>query len=222
MGVCKGVHRWSVAQSASYILLALVCLELTGGSAGEDAHSIRPSLRILFPADRSIIETGKFQLICVQRPQSHQKDAPRLVVDGVRMRWGQYRPPVFVARLNLSPGRHKLQIGNRTLAIFIRGNRTLPAPRGWQVFRAHPPASNGYMECRSCHNVKRDKDAIAVLTPRTPDACGRCHSDVQFEVKHFHPKEPLDSCQMCHAVHGSSRKALLKKPLKELCATCHD
>ncbi len=42
-----------------------------------------------------------------------------------------------------------------------------------------------------------------------------------FDVIHSHPLEPIEHCQICHALHGSTREGLLKAPPK-LCADCHD
>ncbi len=53
-------------------------------------------------------------------------------------------------------------------------------------------------------------------------ACFECHPAVEFEVVHSHPLEPIEHCQMCHGLHASKEEALLKAPVKELCADCHD
>lgn len=185
---------------------------------GEDS----PALRVLFPADRSVVEAGPFELIAVQSPKAAQEDHPRLQVDGTEHPWERYRAPVLVARLKLSPGSHQLQIGDRTLAIFVRGDPAPQPPAGWPVFRRHPPTALEKPECRSCHPVQEEDSGIVLSPPRTPAACDACHSARQFEAAHYHPREPLASCQGCHALHGSDRRALLKKPVKELCAACHE
>jgi len=213
------LERWKVGLMLCGVSTA-AWLRLTQGFASHDVRPSQPALRVLFPPDRSVVETGKFELICLQR--KGQKSRPQLRVDGMVQPWERYRAPLLVARLNLSPGRHQLQIGSRRLTIFVPGDQTLRAPPGWARFRTHPPTVQGYRECRSCHLIENNARGTAVLAPRTPAACKRCHSDVQFEATHFHPQEPLASCQMCHALHGSRRKALLKKPHKELCAACHD
>lgn len=188
---------------------------------GEDPPA-RPTLRVLFPADRSVLETGQFNLIGVWKPEQEGEAPPELQVDGKGHPWEPYRRPALVARLKLLPGQHQLQIGRRTLTIFVREEQKPDAPEGWPVFRQHPPTAERDRECHSCHEVQKGEQGFTISPPRTPAACDPCHTALEFEAEHFHPREPLASCPMCHALHGSSRKALLKKPVQELCAACHE
>jgi predicted CXXCH cytochrome family protein len=204
--------------------IGLILMGLAAGVAGWRAGGGEepPALRVLFPADRSVVETGQFELIAVQSREAARQGPPPLRVDGVEHPWERYRAPVRVARLKLSPGPHQLRIGDRTLAIFVRGDQAPDPPAGWPVFRQHPPTVPEKAACRSCHPVQKEDAEVALAAPRTPAACDPCHSARQFEASHYHPREPLSSCQRCHALHGSDRRALLKQPVKELCAACHE
>jgi len=197
-------------------------LWLAHRSAGGEDPPAQPTLRVLFPADRSVIETGQFEWIGVWKPGREGEAPPELQVDGTGHPWEPYHLPALVARLKLSPGRHSLQIGPHTWTIFVRGDQAPEPPTDWPVFRKHPPTARGDRACHSCHEVRQDEHGFTVSPPRTPDVCEPCHTDLQLEATHFHPREPLTSCQRCHALHGSSRPALLTKPVKELCAACHE
>ena len=67
---------------------------------------------------------------------------------------------------------------------------------------------------------RREDRCVGELKDYT--ACFECHGAVEFDVTHSHPLEPLEHCPMCHALHGSSREGLLKAPVKQLCADCHE
>lgn len=190
--------------------------------AGGEEPGVRAGLRVLFPADRSVVETGRFELIAVQTKEEASEGRPPLRVDGVEQPWERYRPPVLVAHLKLAPGPHQLQIGDRLMAVFAGGDPALESPEGWPVFRRHSLGALDKSACSSCHTLQGEEAGITVSIPQTPAACDRCHADSRFEAIHFHPKTPLAPCQMCHALHGSSRPALLKKSVKELCAACHE
>lgn len=79
--------------------------------------------------------------------------------------------------------------------------------------------------CSGCHEVL---DATA--TPPTVNrllsftACLACHPANVFAVTHGHVFEPLQDCELCHALHGSTieGKGLLSAPRDVLCNACHD
>ena len=130
--------RWPVGLILGGLMVGI---GLAPRSLGDEEAPAKPELRVLFPADRSILETGSFNLICVQ-PKEHLKSGrPLLRVDGAAHPWQPYRAPVLVARLKLPPGLHRLQIGSRTLQVFVRGDKAPEPPADWKVFRYHPPTA---------------------------------------------------------------------------------
>ena len=179
-----------------------------------------PAVRVLFPADQSVLETGRFELICVADDDA--KGAPRLRIDGRAGRWQPYGLPVLVARLKLKPGRHAIAIGPTRLQVYVRGSDPSPEEAEWPAIRAHPGGTDGWKDCRACHEVAEENGRQSVGTLREPMACQQCHSSEDFQLAHFHPEKPLAGCHNCHALHGSPEKCLLKGPTKALCAACHD
>jgi predicted CXXCH cytochrome family protein len=80
----------------------------------------------------------------------------------------------------------------------------------------------GTKRCNDCHQHKKWEGRVIVGEPKGYKACLKCHDSVDFGAIHFHPLQPLEACQMCHSMHGSSQKALLKAPVKKLCGVCHE
>ena len=203
-----------------WFTLILAAAALPGLPASTPGEGEAGALRILFPADQSVIETGRFELICVVADNA--KGAPRLRIDGKPGRWQPYVPPVFVARLDLTPGRHAIAIGSTKLQVHVRGSDPPPEAAEWPVFRSHPGGADGWKDCRACHEVTEQNGRQSLGALREPSACQECHSAEDFQLAHFHPEKPLAGCHQCHALHGSAAKSLLKGPAKKLCAVCHD
>lgn len=84
----------------------------------------------------------------------------------------------------------------------------------------HGPA--GTYSCGYCHASKgTPKHAV----PKRGSAlCFECHSDmaVQLKKKKFlHGPVEAGMCEDCHDPHGSQNESQLKKPINELCLSCH-
>lgn len=219
MGRCE--RAWQGAVGWGALLLTLGWLGWgVGVSLGQEAGRGSP-LRLLFPFPRSVLEVSRFELIAVHQTQG-RNSSPRLLVDGRPHPWEPYRAPVLVARLHLSPGKHRLEIGSQRVEVFVKGEKGPPPPQDWPLLRSHPSSEEGIGDCRLCHEVEEREGLKAILAVRTPGACEGCHSEEEFAAAHSHPKAPLAPCQICHTLHGSSQKGLLKKPARELCLPCHD
>jgi len=172
-------------------------------------------VKVVFPPNHAVLLSGSFDVIT-------KAGEGTLKVDGTPRQWGPFKPPIRVAPVGLDPGLHELKIGNRRLEVVVALNaEEHDGPADWEVFERHS-IGDGQDRCADCHKTERQDGQIAVgeLMPYT--ACFGCHDSVEFDVTHSHPLEPLEHCQMCHALHGSSRKGLLKAPVKQLCDECHE
>lgn len=209
--------HWSQIRSAVMgVLLAAVVQAV----CGEDPDGT--SVRVIFPADKCVLESGKLDLLCVATERKGQV-APRLRVDGKDKSWEPFEAPVLLSRLELRPGRHRITVGAKRLRVYVRGTRDGPdEPSGWPLYRTHPGSATGWKSCTTCHEVTKQDGRADVGAPRGSASCSQCHSPADFELTHFHPQEPLAACHMCHAVHGSGQPSLLRAPVKRLCAECHD
>ena len=170
---------------------------------------------VLFPPDRAVLLSGSFDVIC-------KADDTALEVDGKAQPWEPFEPPVHVAHLRLSPGVHELRIGDRRREIVVALNEDEhDGPDDWPLLRHHEMNRN-QDRCGDCHETTEQEGRVVVGELKSYEACFECHEPVEFEATHAHPLEPIEHCQMCHALHGSARKGLLKAPIRKLCHDCHD
>jgi predicted CXXCH cytochrome family protein len=170
---------------------------------------------VLFPPDRAVLLSGGFDVIC-------RIDETSLEVDGKPLEWEPFAPPLHVAYVRLSPGMHELRIGQRQREIVVALNEEEhDGPEDWPILRRHE--MNRFQDrCGDCHETAKQDGRVVVGELKSYEACFECHEPVEFDVTHAHPLEPIEHCQMCHALHGSARKGLLKAPAKQLCLDCHD
>ncbi len=200
------------------LVLAGVVLGYAGAVAPEPPASSKEPAKaagVLFPPNQAVLLKGSFDVIC-------RADKAALEIDGKPYPWESFHPPVYVARVRLAPGLHELRIGSRRREFIVAMNEEEhDGPEEWAHHRFHPIESDD-QRCAHCHQTEKKAGRIAVGELRSYKACLECHPSVQFEAIHSHPLEPIEHCQTCHALHGSSRKGLLKAPVKQLCLDCHD
>ena len=201
----------------AFVVGGMVCCLLPSFAATQTPRekAAADKAKVVFPPDHAVLLSGTFDVIT-------RGAEATLKVDGMPRQWGAFTGPVQVAQVGLGPGLHELRIGDRRLEIVVALNaEEHDGPNDWEVFEHHS-VGDGEDRCADCHETERQGGQVAVgqLMPYT--ACFECHDFVDFDVTHSHPLEPLEHCQMCHALHGSSRKGLLKAPAKQLCDECHD
>lgn len=204
-------------------LVAGLCLVgAVHGVVGKPSEAV--PVRVVFPSDRCVLKSGKIDLLCVM-PEAKPRTASRPVlrVDGKRKKWEPCEPPVLLSRLKLTEGRHEVSVGPSRLQVYVRGKADTPeAFRTWPVLRTHRGKEEGWKDCEACHEVTKVGARTKIGDPKEPTTCLGCHTPQAFEAIHFHPLQPLATCHLCHAIHGSSSPSLLKAPVKELCKRCHD
>ena len=170
---------------------------------------------VLFPPDRAVLLSGSFDVII-------KAGEATLEVNGKPQEWEPFEHPLHVAHLRLAPGIHELQFGRRRREIVVAMNEVEhDGPADWAIHRRHP-MNTDQDRCSDCHETTEKQGRIAVGKPKSHEACFECHTSVDFDVTHSHPLEPIQHCEICHALHGSDREGLLKAPAKQLCADCHD
>lgn len=93
---------------------------------------------------------------------------------------------------------------------------------------SHAPAANWL--CLDCHNGKAgeynmDQQGLVKYLVRDPVArtCGTCHEDIEgwFMKEYTHGPTNDGRCIRCHNPHGSDNEFFLRKPVWDLCTTCH-
>ncbi len=97
-----------------------------------------------------------------------------------------------------------------------------------RVENTHAPAANWL--CLDCHDGKsgeynmedEGKSKYLVRDP-VAGACGSCHDTVEewFMNRYTHGPVNDGRCIRCHNPHGSNNEFFLRKPIWDLCTTCH-
>ena len=100
----------------------------------------------------------------------------------------------------------------------------------------YDPATATWQEdgitCAACHGeVSEDHPKVPVTVDRSPDLCGRCHSDTRFGWQGWegstHYQRGMD-CSVCHDAHSAALKTIEPKEgeiamadASQLCINCH-
>ena len=170
---------------------------------------------VLFPPDHAVLLSGSFDVIS-------KGEGSTLEVDGKPRAWEPFQPPLHVAHVRLSPGMHELRIGDQSRELVVALNEEEhDGPADWPLLRRHEMNTHPN-RCGDCHQTGQQSERIVVGELRSPEACLECHKPLDFEAIHAHTLEPIRHCETCHAAHGSPLDELLKSPVKELCAGCHE
>ena len=195
-GPTCGVRKWAVLGAAMVALLAWA------GAVAPQDKTARPT-RILFPPDHAVILSGHFDVI-VRGPQAE------LAIDGQRQAWEPFAPPVYVLRVSLEPGQHKIEVAGQTRRFMVAAYVGDPAaPRDWPTVRRHPINSEEE-RCADCHQLSHRDGQLVVGELKGQQACFECHHQAGFEAAHARLSGPLESCSTCHTLHASGRKSFLK------------
>jgi len=201
------------------VALGWMAWGLVAGKAAEkpaEKPAAEPGIEVIYPPDKAVVPSGDFDVIC-------RGDAVSLRADGERIPWESFEPPLKVAHVSLYCGPNMLEIGDRRVEVFVAETAAEPGgPKDWPMVRKHPISGSGEDRCAKCHETEARGDGAAVGRLAGYKACFECHDAVEFEEIHSHPLEPIEHCQMCHGLHGSTEKKLLKAPVKELCGECHE
>lgn len=92
----------------------------------------------------------------------------------------------------------------------------------------HAPVTNWL--CLDCHNGKfaeynMDQEGKSKYLAPDPisKTCTSCHETVEEWTKSKYTHGPVNDgrCERCHNPHGSNNEFFLRKPIWEICVTCH-
>lgn len=193
--------------------LAVVCGSLVASSRGSssvDFHPACSSPAIVAPPDRAVLMSGNLDVIY------RGEDAP-LKVDSQVTSWDSaYTSPVRVGHLHLSPGVHRLEIGDRRIQLCVALNEMEhDGPADWQIHKSHTMGSD-VKRCAECHETRSNEAGLSVGQPRAPQACMDCHRTEEVKRTHQAFTDPPADCRQCHVLHGSPFPSLLKAPKQKI------
>jgi predicted CXXCH cytochrome family protein len=83
-----------------------------------------------------------------------------------------------------------------------------------QSASAHPPYTD--KNCNGCH----DKNSESGFVTEKNMLCSVCHPGF-VKGAFSHGPAAVGACLSCHVPHDSKYPSLLKKPVNEICGTCH-
>lgn len=88
---------------------------------------------------------------------------------------------------------------------------------------SHVHGPVGTFSCAWCHALGGDPK---YSTPkRDATLCGECHVETMKRVRGWklrHGPVDVGMCEICHDPHGSEEPYLMRRPVNELCLSCHE
>lgn len=200
-------RRWHLASALLLVALAGLAAELIAATsksvknAANEAHQ-----KIVFPPDRAVLLSGNLDVI-------YRGDEAELKVNSQAVPWQEtYEAPIHVGHLHLSPGIHRLKIGDRQRLFCVALNEMEhDGPSEWKLHHVHT-MSNEKDRCAECHDTATSNGRIAVKKALVPNSCTSCHTTDEIGEAHERLSRPLESCDACHRVHGSPYEFLLRAP----------
>ena len=201
-GNCR---HWSGLRTLLFLAgvggLTATLVAATKESANESAED---AAKVISPPDRSVLLSGRFDVI-------YRGEAASLEVDSRPVPWEEsYVAPIHVGHLRLSPGIHRVKIGDRKIQLCVALNEMEhDGPSDWQIHRTHTMSAEKD-RCAECHDTETRETRMIVGEVRTPNSCMACHTGKEVEEIHQELIQPLKPCQTCHALHGSPYPYLLK------------
>jgi doubled CXXCH motif protein len=162
--------------------------------------------RVVSPPDHAVLLSGHLDVI-------YRGNKTELEVDSRPVSWEEsYDAPIHVGHLHLSPGMHRVKIGDRNVQLCVALNEMEhDGPSDWKIYRAHTMSSEKD-RCAECHDADTQDGRMVVGKLMAPDSCMACHTQSEVKKPHADFIQPLKPCQTCHALHGSPYKHLLKAP----------
>lgn len=75
--------------------------------------------------------------------------------------------------------------------------------------------------CLKCHDPHGSEHPSMLLADPKGDLCVRCHDRKTMQGDYVHGPVVVGACIVCHEPHSSLEPALMRKPERETCLTCH-
>ncbi len=166
--------------------------------------------KVVFPPDCAVLLSGNIDVI-------YRGDKAELEVNSRSVAWEEfYDAPVRVGHVHLSPGIHRVKVGDRSVRLCVALNEMEhDGPSHWKIHRVHTMSAEKD-RCAECHDAENREGRMLVGKVSIPDSCMTCHTDREVKDTHQELIQPLKSCDTCHAMHGSPYASLLKAPKTQI------
>ena len=207
-----GIRRRRTGLLPMLFIVGLGGLSATLVASTKDSTDrvVKDAPRVVSPPNHSVLLSGHLDVIY----RGDQKD---LEVDSRPVAWEEfYNTPIHVGHLHLSPGMHRVKIGDRQVQLCVALNEMEhDGPSDWKIHRAHTMSAEKD-RCAECHDADEREGRLIVGKVLSPDSCTACHTAGDLKETHQELIQPLKPCQTCHVLHGSPYKHLLKAPESQI------
>ncbi len=222
---------WSLLGRSARILIILACSASAqaagpfpesvikeGCSKYQDPKSIEPLKKYKEPAlDKGCVAC---HLDCDQLSPANQKQPPDFYLKAKE-------PDLCLechatSGKNISPA-HDNQPLEKSKCTACHDPHSSDTPKILLKFSHGPYAAR---LCSSCHPVSAD-GKVGLTAANVDSLCYNCHTNFKAEMadtgsRHKLLSQSNRSCMECHDPHAANQEFDLKKPVQELCVSCHD
>lgn len=204
-----GIRRRS-ASLLFFVGLVGLTATLFAATKENTENTIKEPPRVVSPPNRSVLLSGHLDVI-------YRGGQAELEVDSHPVAWEEcYDAPIHVGHLHLSPGVHRVQVGDQKVQLCVALNEMEhDGPSDWKIYRAHTMSAEKD-RCAECHDAEPREGRLNVGRVLTPDSCMACHTTDEVKDTHEDIIQPLKPCQTCHALHGTPFPHLLKAPESQI------
>ncbi len=205
-------RHWPGLLSLLLLLAGLggLTAKLTAATKESVDKATEEAAKVVSPPDRSVLLSGNFDVI-------YCGGEATLEIDSRPIPWEEsYVSPIRVGHVHLSPGVHRVKIGDRNVQLCVALNEMEhDAPSDWQIHRVHTMSAEKD-RCAECHDAESQDKRVIVGKVLIPDSCMTCHTEREVKEIHHEFIQPLKSCQTCHTLHGSPHPSLLNAPAAQI------
>lgn len=171
--------------------------------------------KVVAPPNQAVLLSGNLDVI--YQGDKYQGDKATLEVDSRPVPWEEfYGGPIRVGHVHLSPGMHRVKIGDRNVQLCVALNEMEhDGPSDWKIQHIHTMSAEKD-RCAECHDAETRNGRMIVGKALIPELCVACHTDSEVKDTHEELIKPLKSCDNCHIMHGSPNDSLLKAPKAQI------
>ncbi|HTY64817.1 MAG TPA: cytochrome c3 family protein [Acidobacteriota bacterium] len=220
---------WNFGQSIR-ILIVLACFASAragslqdavikdGCSKYQDPKSVEPLKKFVEPA----MEKGcvACHLDCNKLSPADQKEPPEFYLKA--------KEPAVCLECHGSPGKKDLSPAHDNQPLGKSKCTGCHDPHSSDVPKLLPKFSHGPYAarlCSACHPAPKGK--VGLSAANVDALCYDCHTNFKAEMagagsKHKLLSQSDRSCTECHDPHAANQEFHLKKPVQDLCVSCHD
>jgi len=217
-----------------FIVVILAILMTIGAVRAETqtapAGKQEPSLRILFPKDKTYVTQGMIKVIGLVKDASIQQ--VNVHVAGAEPVGGSAVPVLkgaFEAAVSLRAGSNEISVSPRgreeaasKITLFLKTDQNAgELPGGFKEYFLHAHTDQK-VTCQNCHKLdSAPVDYRRMNVMESTCQTDECHASMGND-KYVHGPVGAGTCIACHNPHGSLEKYSVSRSGLPLCLVCHE